>query len=484
MIRHVKWILWLLIALTCDAAEIVAWKVPLDRLVGSGMETKGIVRCKSTPESSPFFKPGDVLWNLKGISTQELAETEPPLEWMVWNETSERLVVKADWNGIWQVHLRLKMDQLQKQCRLKAEVFAVQADGPPLTEESVPLMVISGVSKSGQECDVSQQQGGKMIRLKGTATLSDSDPLVDLGINVSIALPDQPGLEFQSCLTLLSDKALWAARDFDGTKGMDLKISASIEMLDGTPVSQALMIQKGDTVVPVEVDRRQMQKHRLGDKGWLNIQWLDPQGLVNTFLPDPSAGPFAESDPNKVSKPNCFKEVMVPEILRPWFDTPVWDLREWTRNIGIDLKTSSDFAGYDPMTQRVFFFSNSEYLLDMFEQLYSPLCCLRPAMVVMTFEGDGQTRLVSRSGQLCRLKRTVANQKELRFLEIEPTVGEADDLVDMHLDYRDNSIDQRMHALKTAVILRTGKALELISGSTGDTKKSVVSVMAEVIQTR
>lgn len=61
---------------------------------------------------------------------------------------------------------------------------------------------------------------------------------------------------------------------------------------------------------------------------------------------------------------------------------------------------------------------------------------------------------------------------------------ESDDVVDMHLDYRDNSIDQRMHALKTAVILRTGKALELISGSTGDTKKSVVSVMAEVIQTR
>jgi hypothetical protein len=470
--------------LSCQAAEIVAWKVPLGRFSQErGLDAIGIVRCKAAPEASPFFKEGDLLWDLKGIPVDQRIETEPPLEWVVWNESSGRLVAKADWNGIWQLNQRLRMDRLPQQCRLTAEVFEVPADGSPFSEKSVPSMVLSLLSRSDQEAEALQQQDGRMIRAKGTATIGDDgDSLVDLRIEVSVALPDQPGLEFDSGITIPSGTAIWVARDFNGTKGLDLRISACIELMDGTPLSQTLMIQKGDAASSIEVDRRDMLRHHIEDKGWLITQWVDPRSLAEMDSPDTPADPFAEPEPKELPKPHPFKEVMVPEILRPWFDRPVWDLQEITRDQGLDLKDGVDFVGYDPLTQRIFIFSNSERLLDMFEQLYSYICSRRPAMLVATLDGNGQTRLVTRSGQLCRLKRTVAGDKEIRLLEIEPTIGEMNDLIDLRLCYRDESMAQQKQSITTAVTLSTGHALELISGCAGDAKKSSLSVKAEVIQ--
>lgn len=481
--RHLRWFLGLLTVLSCHAAEIVAWKVPLSRFSQErGLEAIGIVRCKAAPEASPFFKEGDLLWDLKGIPVDQRIETEPPLEWVVWNESSGRLVTKADWNGVWQLNQRLGMDRLPKQIRLTAEVFEVPADGSPFSEKSVPLMVLSWLSRSDQEGEALHQQDGRMIRAKCTATIGDIDSLVDMRIEVSVALPDQPGLEFNTGITTTSGTALWVARDFNGTKGLDLRISACIELMDGTPLSQALMIQRGDAATPIEVDRRDMRKRRIEDKGWLITQWIDPGSLAELASPDTPVDPFAEPDPKEVPKPHPFKEVMVPEILRPWFDRPVWDLRGLTRDQGLDLKDGADFVGYDPLTQRIFIFSNSEHLLDMFEQLYSYICSRRPAMLVATLDGNGQTRLVTRSGLLCRLKRTLAGDKELRLLEIEPIIGEMNDLIDLRLCYRDESMAQQKQSITTAVTLSNGRALELISGGAGDATKSSLSVKAEVIQ--
>ena len=118
-----------LMALVCPEAEIVSWKIPLSCFVGAGLQANGIVRCKTAPEPSPFFKEGDALWDLKGIPAETRKETSPPLDWVIWNASSGRLVVKADWLGIWQLLGRLRTDQQPKQCRLTVEVLEVPADG-------------------------------------------------------------------------------------------------------------------------------------------------------------------------------------------------------------------------------------------------------------------------------------------------------------------------------------------------------------------
>lgn len=144
-------------ALACDAAEIVAMKVPLSSYAFSGLKSDGIVRCKAAPEASPFFKPGDELWDLKGVPGEGRIEKDLPLEWAVWNASSQMLVIKADLIGIHKLHKRLGMDQQPKQCRLKAEVFEVPADGSPLTEKSVSAWVYSWVSKSEQTVEATHQ---------------------------------------------------------------------------------------------------------------------------------------------------------------------------------------------------------------------------------------------------------------------------------------------------------------------------------------
>jgi hypothetical protein len=60
---------FLMIASLGHAAEIVAWKIPLNRFAHRGLQSNGIARLASAPEASTFFNPGDELWDLKGIPT-------------------------------------------------------------------------------------------------------------------------------------------------------------------------------------------------------------------------------------------------------------------------------------------------------------------------------------------------------------------------------------------------------------------------------
>ena len=88
--------------------------------------------------------------------------------------------------------------------------------------------------------------------------------------------------------------------------------------------------------------------------------------------------------------------------------------------------------------------------------------------------------MVAQSGQKSRLKRTGANQQENRSVEIEPTISEMEDLLDMAIEYQDESNKQPTQWLKTFVTLRTGVPLEVLTGSSGDGKKNSLRVKAEV----
>lgn len=364
MKRHLGSILWLLMALACEAAEIVSWKVPLSRYAW-GAEVEKKVRLKSSPEPSPFFKDGDELWDLKNVpvtghaadetdgivpSRDTRLKTDPPLDWVVWNARSARLVVKGDWNAIWQLHYQLGIEQLPKQCRLTAAVFEVPADTSPVSEKSVPAVFLSCVSRSGQEVEAVRQQEEKMFRVKGTADIRDDNRFVYLQLELSCALPGHPGMDLKTALAFQPGKPLWVARDFDGNKGLDLRVSTTIELTDGTPVAEVFLIQQGDTAMPIVVDRREMKRHRVGDKGWLAVQWMDPQSLSAMEPSGVAVDPFAEPPPkDRPEKP-------VPEVLKPWFNRPVLDLRELMKKSGVVEADFTGFVGYDPLTQRVFLF--------------------------------------------------------------------------------------------------------------------------------
>lgn len=471
----------------CPAAEIVGWKVPLSRFVDGGLEADGIVRCKSSPEASPFFKEGDELWDLKGVSEGVRKETAPPLDWVIWNESTGRLVVKADWIGIYQIQGRLRVDRLPRLCRLTAEIFEVPADGSPLEEKSKRVSTISWLTHSDDEFDVSSNIKGQTFKAKGKVTLgTDSRELGLLVIDGSCVVKDQPLMNFRSGLVMHSNDSVWLVRDFNGKEGLDLRITSSVELLDGSSAEAIMLIQKNSIIEPFKVNRSEIKRQRIGDKEWFAIQYQDPQ-FLQTFSPSviPSDDPFQESsrtaDPilkHPLAKLDVV-EVQAPDRIKSWFDRPVWDIGSLMKIAGVISDGSKAFAGYDPLSQRIFMLSDDERELDKFESLFELMCCLPPKLVVVNLNDEGQTRLVTRSGEIARVERVSCNQR-IRSLEIEPTVGENNKILDTRFSYSNTSDLGVSRLISNVVMANSGQSLQLMDVTSGHEAPSSLSVTFEI----
>lgn len=485
--------LWLMISVACPAAEIVAWKVPLTHFVWAGLKSQGVVRLESAPEPSPFFKKGDELWNLRGIpavdrSLEDLplkpqplrVDTDPPMEWVIWNASTERLVTKADWNAIFQLHQQFRLDQMPKQIRLTAEVFEVPPNGAAPSEKSTPSATLAWVTRSGFKFKASKEADSTGIKAEGE--LSCSDAFINLNLYGRCSVRDHPRLEFNCDLVLRSGVPYWVARDFNGTAGLDCRVSGRIELIDGTPLEEAVLIQKLQSSEPLIRDLSEPVKHRIGEKNRLIICSLDPTKLA--YCLDPGAGsakevdPFAENPPEMIWKFLKLQETKVPDNLKAWFPQPVFDLRNQIRAMGITVK-DSDYAGYSPYSQRIFLFTDNESELDKFEVLFTPICEWLPKQIVFSLNGNGESRLITRSGTIGKLAR-IASNEVIRSIQIEPTIDETGDLIDVRLEYLDQPDSIHHESINASHILRSGKATEIMRRAGNDAEP--LSVKAEIVE--
>jgi hypothetical protein len=102
--------------------------------------------------------------------------------------------------------------------------------------------------------------------------------------------------------------------------------------------------------------------------------------------------------------------------------------------------------------------------------------------MVATLDGIGQTRLFSRFGERASLSRIAGEKSVKRSLEIEPTIGDPADLIDMRLYYEDQTDAQNTTQLNSSTTLIQGKQLELLSGkATGGTERSL-RLRADILQ--
>ncbi len=468
-------------SLPCFAAEIVAWKVPLSSYTYRDKESPGVVRLKSAPEASPFFKEGDELWDLKEIAIVNGSKIDPPLEWAVWNASTERLVTKADWRSIWHLHQELRIDQMPKQCRITTDFFEVPADIAGPSGKSIPVSSLTFVSRSGRDFKTSRKVDSSEITMDGNVTAGES--VVDLQLAASCTVRDLPRLDFNCGLTLKSRVPVWVARDFDGTTGLDCRVSGRVELIDGTPPDECVLIQKGTAAEPLVPEHTELTRQRIGEKGCLLIQGMDPSILSE--LSASGSEPAKEFDPftmppEAIQDTLKLKEVMAPENLRAWLPRPVWDTREIIKKAGIAMN-DADFAGYDPLMQKMFFYTDDETRMDMFEALLMPGCILQTKHVVVSVEGIGQSRLVTRSGLKSSLTRSLSG-KDSRSMEIEPTIGEENDLVDLRLVYLDEPDPKHKQAITTALTLHAGKFAEIMGGSGNGAVTKPLRVKAEILE--
>ncbi len=449
--------------LTCSAAEIVAWKIPLSRFVEKGLEAEGIARLESAPQQSPFFKEGDELWDLNEIPPEARKETDPPLKWAIWNATSGRLVVKAEDESVWQLCFRMGISDLPTQCRLKAEVLEVPADVRPPDKQSKPTLVTSWVVPFGV-FDISPVDDPLKFRAKGDAYVSEDKRSVWIEIETSFRFGDKTRITFNSSVSLPDGKSGWVAREFDGKKGMDLRIIASIELEDGSVASEVMLIQKGTTSEPVHVDRKGTKRHRLGAERWMAYQFNSANFLQALFEQESD---FEETSlrSEDVRDKLGIVETQAPDSIRKWFDGPVWDIGGKMKEKEVIPANSSAFAGYDPISNRVFLHSDSAEEIEKFEQLFLVLDGEPPKAVVATLSGVGQTRIMMPSCNAGSLELWDDEENLIRRVQVYSEISEENNTVEMYLDYFDQSDSPRKGEFKATVTSKAGEPVEVLGGT-------------------
>lgn len=469
-------LLSIVLTVLSDAAEIIAWKAPLSNL-GYGIEAPEVVRLKTPPEKSPFFGKNDELWDIHAALPEDAASAA----WAVWNQNTGRIVVKGSWVAIHEVE---KMIHIPSHCRITVDAFRVVADGSAPDFSKKPDASISLVVGSGRKATASKQENDSAISLEAEPTTGDEEDFVDLRLMVSASLPGSPALEINTGLSFKAGESIWVARDFDGKSGTDIRVTAAIELTDGTPYAEMMMRQEGDSAVPFRVDRSGSKRISIEGGGSLVSVWLE-FGNVKELIAGEKADetdPFAATpDTEPAVDLKGLPTAQVPEKLEPYFGGEVLNLRETVGAMGLSIG-ENDFVGYDQLSQRVFMFSTNEDEIDKFEQLNPSICCLQaPLNVAVSLQEIGQTRLMGRSGQKASLKSIQAETKLSRFLETEPTVSETGDLVDLRILFEEKSDIMLTRGINTAVTLTAGELLEIMTSKLPDGSDSAVKIKAEIL---
>ncbi len=452
------------------SAEIVAWKVPLSRFAIQGTELERLDRLMVPPDSSPFFGAGDELWNLP---EDKRLVIDPPLEWAVWNATTSTLVSKSGWSGIWQLNDQLSPLDQPMQCRVAIDVFQVPKDGGEPSDKEERAGSVSLVTRSGLEAKAETRLGANSLHAKVETLADDFADLVDLKLEFACGIPSQAGLDLATELTLRAGQPVWVARYFDGTRGLDFRVSVSFELADGTPSSDVIRIQTGNGWRNVIRGRQDFGIHRVGYDEWLGISHAVKNSITNLKFEDPF------QDPANLPREGEFAQLNLPESVKTRFANPVRDLRGQIEKAGVGMD-HEELAGYDPLTETILFFAKSAEKLDLLEERFNKGRRLSPRMVIATFDGLGQTRIVSRSQGKATLIRS-SDGKEVGKIEIAPTIGEKNDrVVDLCYAVHDRFSVEKSLNLDSSITLRAGNWQEISGANDDESGKRRAKV--EVIQ--
>ena len=255
----------------------------------------------------------------------------------------------------------------------------------------------------------------------------------------------QPELFLATMVCLESGSPMWIARDFSGGKGLDLRVSAGIESLDGVPMEKLLVIQKGDRLAPVACNLGRLNLRVSDDSLKIGDGWLTSDFLVSGQWPeldeagsaDSSVNPFSDGSPFPVQiYRKSLAELKPPEVLKPWIDHPVLDIRPMAGDAGLHLESERDFLGYDPIEKRTILYSADEQVRNRYAGLFSlGLRGAPPVNLALITDGPRPTRIVSRSGVPATLRRKDASGKVLSDWRSELVVEEDRHSIQLELGY-------------------------------------------------
>ncbi len=498
-----KILLQCLLFLSCNAllaaSEIIAWKSPVAVIAPQGLNVSGVTRLEKPPEASPFFGPKDELWNIAVLmSRPDKALSDPP-EWIVWNATSGYLVAKVSWAAYLEIEHKWELQLPVSQSRVKIDVYEVPADGSPTDSSKPPKQSLTIFVRNGQKTISSNSESGVGISLECVADFSEDEltvSCVQLKTLISVTLADGSISKFDTCVVPEDGAPLWLAREFDGKSGIDIVITATSELVDGTPISVAVMRQEGNTIMPFPSNLRYWKSGNIsiGEKSrliWCAVPSKDIFrifGLVEYREDKKIDDPFAAAghdvdDPEKIVivDESKLKLITAPEILTPHFRGSVFDFSDLNNHLGLEVP-EGDLLGYDYKNQRIFIYSSDIKELHKFEKIFSVAIEMNPTSLVITVRGSGELRLISRSGLKSSIERTSSKSKQTRSFQVEPALGEDDTHVDARFTYHDRIGEKILSSIDSSATLVVGESLKFFEKSKADGSKEAMEMKVEILK--
>jgi hypothetical protein len=460
-----------------NANEIVGWKAPLTNFRGDGTDGIGVVRLNEPPEKSPFFGEEDAIWDIR--NALPIAEK---IEWAVWNGTTERIVVKGTWKAIRELEASIST---VKQQRITVDTYRIGDNGLPPDFSKRPDASVNLIKRSAQDGTASWQAKGSSIRI----LVEDSDVsekgLIDLKMEISTSLPEAADLKIKTSGTFRDGQIMWVARGFEGKSGTDICVTATTVLPDGTPYDEMLLVQDGDRMVRFLADRSPISTVPIKDAGWLRSASLDPYTAHEFAFGETheDSDPFVdESEKKELSLLDERTASRIPPGLITHLGRgELLDFSEALRKMGITIG-EGEFAAYNPRAQRAYFYSKNAFELDKFHSLLTVAGYSSPQNLVITTKGNGQIRLLARSGQKSSWESTNVGAKVTRSLEIDPSIGGGDMIVDLRFEYEEKNVDVTVNSLKTSATLQSGKYVEILGAKLLDGSSSGMEIMAEAFR--
>ncbi len=483
---------WVFGLLFSGAAEIVAWKVPLSAYLDSGLRAEGIRKTERAPEMSPFFGENDELWDLKEVSGHDAPRIKTSPAWIVWNETTGRLIAKGSWKELSEIHASLDKEDLEMQrCRITLEILETKDSTVPPATDAKPLLEMDFMTRPNMRTTGTWSIPRMSAEYDAESSFEPGIPYITTKLWIKATLPDQADVIIETQLILKPNVPLWVARDVRNGKGIDLRVSASIVLLDGSPAEEMIMLQKGGHAVTLVGRPGPGKMSQVDNKGWLAVLevppgFFDAEPAVGDGLPE-QHDPFSESPPQKQpSGYNGMASISPPPFLGPWLDHEVLDFKERMRKALSFDETRDVFVGFDPIAGRIHMYGPEkawiEEMMQRYQMMISSLDGSPRPLVAVTLKGTGVTRLLTIDQQRGKLERVLAAADEKRMLEIEPTLGEGRDIIDLRLFYEEVSGCGNNLKANTNSTLREGVPTNVMSGQLGDGVERSLDVSGELIE--
>lgn len=489
---------FLLMAWCVEAQEAVtrAWHFansPVEVFLGSS-KPKEIA---ALPLSGVFANKGDRLIDLSESECFRAGREQKG--WLVWNETQQRLI--AHDNPLVLAYLeRSEIFQRETKQQVTFSWYRNVPLGAPVPDQSSPEHQMEISTHSGKKGEITwkSSKAENLRRIELTHEFSASgepEALLFFGRYQlqweEQAKGDQLNWTLNAAHYGRDDEVkpiIQVTSPSGETWTVTCRVNGVLE--DGTLVKNSRWIESDGKAVLIAHGRQtrtQMPREiKMSEHLYMLGDYLVPRDAIS-MIREKSDDPFhfdAQTEPAEISLID-FQAAVIPIELKPWVPFPMMDLRKWLRAKGVPIG-DKDFAGYDPMRNRMLVAAGNQVVLDLTEQLFEPMCVLPRRSIEMDFrimhEQDGKQLAASgcKLGCLSGQKALIqcADQKGLPKIkgEFDPTLA-ADDQsvdVDMVMEWQTTSPDISIKLKKMAKVLNGIESTMQSNRSGGVTSKATI----------